>query len=59
LERRSSQFVQYHILDVVVRTLAPILPHFTEEIFQHLTDLSTKKGTTVFCIVFFPLCVLQ
>jgi isoleucyl-tRNA synthetase len=55
LERRSSQFVQYHILDVVVRTLAPILPHFTEEIFQHLTDLSTKKGTTVF----FPLCILQ
>lgn len=44
LERRSSQFVQYHILDVVVRTLAPILPHFSEEMFQHLTDLSTQKA---------------
>lgn len=48
LERRSSQFVQYHILNVIIRSLAPILPHFTEDLFQHFSHLLEKKDDSVF-----------
>ncbi|XP_048259044.1 isoleucine--tRNA ligase, mitochondrial-like isoform X1 [Haliotis rufescens] len=35
LPRRSTQTVQYHLLDVIVRSLAPILPHLAEEVYLH------------------------
>jgi isoleucyl-tRNA synthetase len=35
LPRRSAQTVIYHILDVLVRILAPILPFTSEEVWSH------------------------
>ncbi|XP_029442595.1 isoleucine--tRNA ligase, mitochondrial-like [Rhinatrema bivittatum] len=35
-KRRSCQTVLAEALDVVVRSVAPILPHLAEEVFQHL-----------------------
>ncbi|KAH3851373.1 hypothetical protein DPMN_093853 [Dreissena polymorpha] len=33
--RRASLTAQFHILDVLTRALAPILPHLTEDLYQH------------------------
>ena len=44
LRRQSSQFVQYHIINVVTRVLAPILPHFAEELYQYYPNLEQHKG---------------
>src|SRR5262249_42136666 len=35
-ERRSSQTALYHILDALVRILAPLLPYTADEIYIHL-----------------------
>uniref|UniRef100_A0A452VB87 Isoleucine--tRNA ligase, mitochondrial n=1 Tax=Ursus maritimus TaxID=29073 RepID=A0A452VB87_URSMA len=35
-KRRSCQTALAEILDVVLRSLAPILPHLAEEVFQHI-----------------------
>jgi isoleucyl-tRNA synthetase len=35
-ERRSSQTALYHILDALVRILAPLLPYTADEIYSHL-----------------------
>ncbi|XP_024431895.2 isoleucine--tRNA ligase, mitochondrial [Desmodus rotundus] len=35
-KRRSCQTALAEILDVVVRSFAPILPHLAEEVFQHI-----------------------
>ncbi|XP_029651012.1 isoleucine--tRNA ligase, mitochondrial [Octopus sinensis] len=43
LARRSCQTVQYNILDVLIRLLAPILPHFAEEVFQYLPKLQHQQ----------------
>ena len=36
LERRSAQTVLYHVLDNLVRMLAPLIPFTAEEIYAHL-----------------------
>ena len=33
--RRSAQTVQFHLLDSLTKTLAPIVPHFAEETHQY------------------------
>ena len=33
--RRSAQSVQFHLLDSLTRTLAPVVPHLCEEAYQH------------------------
>ncbi|XP_022079174.1 isoleucine--tRNA ligase, mitochondrial-like [Acanthaster planci] len=38
LERRSCQTVLYHMLEVIVRSIAPITPHLAEEAFLHSPD---------------------
>ncbi|GAB1608053.1 isoleucine--tRNA ligase, mitochondrial [Argonauta hians] len=43
-ERRSCQTVQYHILDVLIRLVAPIVPHFAEEVFQHMPRLQQQQS---------------
>uniref|UniRef100_A0A7M4E0J8 isoleucine--tRNA ligase n=1 Tax=Crocodylus porosus TaxID=8502 RepID=A0A7M4E0J8_CROPO len=35
LKRRSCQTVLAEVLDAVVRSVAPVLPHLAEEVFQH------------------------
>ncbi|XP_049724573.1 isoleucine--tRNA ligase, mitochondrial [Elephas maximus indicus] len=35
-KRRSCQTALVEILDVIVRSFAPILPHLAEEVFQHI-----------------------
>lgn len=46
LKRRSCQTVLDEALDVITRSVAPILPHLAEEIFQHLSN--TKESLSVF-----------
>ncbi|WP_324667656.1 isoleucine--tRNA ligase [Geochorda subterranea] len=36
--RRSAQTALYHILDVLVRLVAPVLVHTAEEIWQHMPE---------------------
>lgn len=45
-KRRSCQTVLDEALDVITRSVAPILPHLAEEIFQHLSN--TKEPLSVF-----------
>lgn len=45
-KRRSCQTVLDEALDVITRSVAPILPHLAEEIFQHLSN--TKESLSVF-----------
>lgn len=42
-KRRSCQTALAEILDVVVRSLAPILPHLAEEVFQHIPYSKGKE----------------
>jgi valyl-tRNA synthetase len=37
-ERRAAQFALHHTLLATLKLFAPILPHVTEEIYQHLYD---------------------
>ena len=34
-QRRSGQTVQYYVLDAMIKCLAPIVPHFSEELYQY------------------------
>jgi len=34
--RRACQTVLYHVLEALARTIAPVLPHLAEDIWQHL-----------------------
>ncbi|XP_069787334.1 isoleucine--tRNA ligase, mitochondrial isoform X2 [Narcine bancroftii] len=45
-KRRSCQTVLDEALDVITRSVAPILPHLAEEIFQHQSDI--KEALSVF-----------
>ncbi|XP_004439724.1 PREDICTED: isoleucine--tRNA ligase, mitochondrial [Ceratotherium simum simum] len=45
-KRRSCQTALAEILDVIVRSFAPILPHLAEEVFQHIPY--TKEPKSVF-----------
>ncbi|KAM9613330.1 isoleucine--tRNA ligase, mitochondrial [Trichechus inunguis] len=45
-KRRSCQTALVEILDVIVRSFAPILPHLAEEVFQHIPY--TKEPKSVF-----------
>lgn len=42
-KRRSCQTALAEILDVVLRSLAPILPHLAEEVFQHIPYSKGKE----------------
>ncbi|KAB1258534.1 Isoleucine--tRNA ligase; mitochondrial [Camelus dromedarius] len=42
--RRSCQTALAEILDVVVRSFAPILPHLAEEVFQHVPYVKEPKS---------------
>ncbi|XP_020140016.2 isoleucine--tRNA ligase, mitochondrial [Microcebus murinus] len=43
-KRRSCQTVLDEILDVIVRSFAPILPHLAEEVFQHIPYFKEPKS---------------
>lgn len=43
-KRRSCQTAFAEILDVVVRSVAPILPHLAEEVFQHIPYAKGKEA---------------
>ncbi|XP_037352618.1 isoleucine--tRNA ligase, mitochondrial [Talpa occidentalis] len=43
-KRRSCQTVLAEILDVIVRSFAPILPHLAEEVFQHIPYVKEPKS---------------
>lgn len=43
-KRRSCQTALAGILDVIVRSFAPILPHLAEEVFQHLPYATEPKS---------------
>ena len=43
-KRRSCQTALAEILDVVVRSFAPILPHLAEEVFQHIPYAKGKNA---------------
>ncbi len=36
IERRSAQTAMYHVLDAVVRIIAPLLPYTADEIYSHI-----------------------
>uniref|UniRef100_A0A2K6D501 Isoleucine--tRNA ligase, mitochondrial n=1 Tax=Macaca nemestrina TaxID=9545 RepID=A0A2K6D501_MACNE len=42
--RRSCQTALVEILDVIVRSFAPILPHLAEEVFQHIPYIKEPKS---------------
>ena len=42
-KRRSCQTALVEILDVIVRSFAPILPHLAEEVFQHIPYITGKE----------------
>lgn len=42
--RRSCQTVQYHILHTILYYIAPILPHFAEELFEHMPKPFEYEG---------------
>ncbi|KAM8816211.1 isoleucine--tRNA ligase, mitochondrial [Rhynchonycteris naso] len=42
--RRSCQTALAEILDVLVRSFAPILPHLAEEVFQHVPYIKEPKS---------------
>ncbi|XP_041353024.1 isoleucine--tRNA ligase, mitochondrial-like [Gigantopelta aegis] len=44
--RLSCLTVQYHLLDVLVKTMAPILPHFAEEVYRHYPKNKQISGET-------------
>ncbi|XP_033735132.1 isoleucine--tRNA ligase, mitochondrial-like [Pecten maximus] len=43
--RRSAQTVLYHVTNVFMKSLAPIIPHLAEEVHQHM---SSTEETSVF-----------
>ncbi|XP_027420273.1 isoleucine--tRNA ligase, mitochondrial [Bos indicus x Bos taurus] len=43
-KRRSCQTALAEILDVMVRSFAPILPHLAEEVFQHIPYIKEPKS---------------
>nr|XP_020013328.1 isoleucine--tRNA ligase, mitochondrial isoform X2 [Castor canadensis] len=43
-KRRSCQTALAEILDVLVRSFAPILPHLAEEVFQHIPYIKEPKS---------------
>ncbi|XP_007521378.1 isoleucine--tRNA ligase, mitochondrial [Erinaceus europaeus] len=43
-KRRSCQTALAEILDVIVRSFAPILPHLAEEVFQHIPYATEPKS---------------
>ncbi|KAL4238912.1 Isoleucine--tRNA ligase [Mactra antiquata] len=43
--RQASLTTQFYILDLLVHTLAPILPHLTEEIYYHYPDYRRTPDT--------------
>ncbi|XP_053462359.1 isoleucine--tRNA ligase, mitochondrial [Nycticebus coucang] len=43
-KRRSCQTALVEILDVVVRSFAPILPHLAEEVFQHMPHVKEPRS---------------
>ncbi|XP_060070569.1 isoleucine--tRNA ligase, mitochondrial-like [Ylistrum balloti] len=43
--RRSAQTVLYHVTDIFVKSLAPIVPHLAEELHQHF---SKSEESSVF-----------
>ncbi|KAK7595517.1 hypothetical protein V9T40_013342 [Parthenolecanium corni] len=41
--RKNCQTVCYHILDVILRTIAPIIPHLTEEVYSYHPANADRK----------------
>ena len=41
IERKSSQTVLYHLLKTLMVTLSPIVPHFSEELFEHYKEIDS------------------
>jgi valyl-tRNA synthetase len=43
-QRRAAQYTLYHALHAILKLFAPIMPHVTEEIYQHLYGSSATSG---------------
>ncbi|XP_055956965.1 isoleucine--tRNA ligase, mitochondrial [Patella vulgata] len=44
VERLSSITVQYHMIDMITKSLAPILPHVAEEVYQFYPNISKEES---------------
>lgn len=42
--RINCQFVQYHVLNSLIKALAPVLPHLVEEVTRYCPWIDTSKG---------------
>ncbi|KAL1920073.1 uncharacterized protein VTP21DRAFT_1219 [Calcarisporiella thermophila] len=52
--RQAAQTVLYHILHTYTLALAPITPHLSEEIYEHLRGISPQKQDSVFRLGWYP-----
>lgn len=48
INRQAVQYVQYHLLKVITEAMAPILPHFAEELYQHFPESLQQQGDSLF-----------
>ncbi|KAF9435209.1 hypothetical protein BGZ76_006705 [Entomortierella beljakovae] len=47
-KRRSIQTVLFHVLTAFNKSVAPLAPHFAEEVYEHYRDCFTNPQPTVF-----------
>ncbi|CAG8576245.1 6913_t:CDS:10, partial [Acaulospora morrowiae] len=55
LSRRSVQSVLYHILNMYTRSIAPIVPHLAEEIYENYKIVEPEKHDSVFKLGWYDL----
>ncbi|CAG8441470.1 17098_t:CDS:10 [Dentiscutata heterogama] len=48
ISRRSVQTVLYHILNVYTRSLAPMVPHLAEEIYENYKNIDREQFDSIF-----------
>ncbi|RIB05940.1 isoleucine--tRNA ligase [Gigaspora rosea] len=48
ISRRSVQTVLYHVLNVYTRSLAPMVPHLAEEIYENYKNINHEQSDSIF-----------
>ncbi|CAG8499014.1 1003_t:CDS:10 [Cetraspora pellucida] len=48
ISRRSVQTVLYHVLNVYTRSLAPMIPHLAEEIYENYKSIGREQFDSIF-----------
>lgn len=46
--RKSCQFIIANIIEVLLKAIAPIMPHLSEEIFDHYKGFTLEKKNSIF-----------